>query len=170
MNPKWRTIKQHNGAVIFIIVPLMFAATILLAVFDRPPVVHSVKELAAYSNCEPENVRDWLQHDYEYDKNFNAMYSNTWEPTGDWCIARKTGNCRCYAAISQDTLNECPGYSAHMACMKHDETCAHALTFFTDPQGRKGFINSGAQSETFSASTPWKDIEKEVQGGPWVTP
>ncbi len=40
----------------------------------------------------------------------------------------------------------------------------------TDPQGRKGFINSGAQSETFSASTPWKDIEKEVQGGPWVTP
>jgi hypothetical protein len=157
---------KRPGAIIFIILPLIMVAMTALSIFSKP--VHNVKELAKWADCEPENVRDWLAHDYEYDTKFNEVVGDN-ELTGNECITRHKGNCRCYATISQDTLNECPGYSAHMACMKHDETCAHALTFFTDPKGRKGFINSGAQAETFPASTPWHDVEMHVQGT-WITP
>jgi hypothetical protein len=136
-----------------------------------PPHVTNIKELAKYADCQPENIREWLNDYYAYDNNFNADVGNTGsELSGNECITRKKGNCRCYAAISQDTLNECPGYSAHEACMRSGPTEAHCLTFFTAPDGEKGFINSGAQALKFPADTPWKDVEKEVQGGPWQTP
>ena len=130
--------------------------------------VTNVKELAKWADCEPENVRDWLAHDYEYDTKFNEVVGDT-ELSGNECITRKKGNCRCYAAISQDTLNECPGYSAHTACMRSGPTEAHCLTYFTGPDGEKGFINSGAQAEVFASSTSWHDVEMAVSGI-WVTP
>jgi hypothetical protein len=136
-----------------------------------PPHVTNIKELAKYADCQPENIREWLNDYYAYDNNFNAIFGNDGdEPTGDMCIARKTGNCRCFAAISQDTLNQCRGYSAHTACMRSGLTEAHCLTYFTGPKGVRGFINSGAQAETYPAGTDWAYIEGQVSGGPWVTP
>ena len=148
---------------------------LLLAVFSvahfTPPKITTAKELAKYTNCEPENIRIWLRDYYDYDENFNADVGNTGdELTGDQCIARKGGgNCRCFAAISQDTLNECPGYAAHEGCMRMVDNETHCLTFFTTPDGSKGFINSGAQALEFPADTPWHTVEMSVQGN-WVTP
>ena len=121
-----------------------------------PPKINTVKELAKYTKCEPVEIKNWLRDYYDYDERFNATVGNDGtELSGDECIARKGGgNCRCFAAISQDTLNECPGYAAHEGCMRMADNETHCLTFFTAPDGRKGFINSGAQVETFPADTP----------------
>jgi hypothetical protein len=162
---------KRPGAIIFILFPALILGTVALS-FLFPKTVHNTAELAKYTDCEPENIRQWLDHEYTYDVKFNDIFGNDGdEPTGDVCIARKTGNCRCYAAISQDALNECPGYHAHTACMLDvDKVTGHCLTYFTGPKGVRGFINSGAQAETYPAGTDWAYIEGQVSGGPWVTP
>ena len=161
---------KRKGAIILLIPIALLLGTVALSLFSRPVVIHNTAELAKYTDCEPENVRDWLAHDYEYDTKFNEVVGNDGpEMSGNECITRKKGNCRCYAAISQDTLNECPGYSAHMACMRSSATEAHCVTFFTAPDGRKGLINSGAQAMEFPASTDWHTVEMAVQGS-WIIP
>ena len=162
---------MRRGAIIFIIMPIVFVAAIALALFEPPPVIKTAQDLAKYTKCEPVEIKNWLRDYYEYDENFNLNVGNDGpELSGDACIARKAGNCRCYSAISQDALNDCPGYAAHEGCMRMADNETHCLTFFTAPDGRKGFINSGAQALEFPAATPWKDVEKEVSGGPWQTP
>ena len=155
---------KRKGAIVLLLPIALLLGTVALSLFSRPVVIHNTAELAKYTDCQPEYIREWLQHDFTY-KLQGDIY-----PSGDVCIAAGHGDCKCYAAISADTLNQCPGYSAHLACMRSGPIEAHCLTYFTGPKGERGLINSGAQAETYPAGTDWAYIERQVSGGPWVTP
>ena len=137
----------------------------IMAAHNVPPVIHNTQELAAYTKCDPEEIRSWMDGSFEY----KEQGGQNWL-TSATCFKQGWGDCKCYAQISEDTLNECPGYSGHMACLKHNDVAAHCVTFFSAPDGRKGFINSGAQANFYPATAQWHDMVPDIIGGAWVTP
>ena len=57
---------KRKGAIILLIPLALLLGTVALSLFSRPVVIHNTAELAKYTDCQPEYIRQWLQHDFTY--------------------------------------------------------------------------------------------------------
>jgi hypothetical protein len=137
----------------------------------------SPDDLAVYTKCEPERIAYWIDNSISYQEQ-----GNYWLPAGA-SMSLRSGDCKAMATIAKDTLNRCVGYEARILIIRNvaDVSCTfgnktskcgtstmtHAITVFTDHNGKRGFIDGG-NFKIYPGRTEWKDVLKGVPGGPWT--
>jgi hypothetical protein len=138
--------------------PLLLLGALVLALNNVQPPLNTPQELASFSKCEPARIAFWT----------SAMAYKVqprWEGAAA-CMARKAGDCKCYAVIAKETLAEC-GVEAFMKTATNvANTKGHAFTLYVDHKGRRGYIN-GAQQASFPPDTEWADVVADIDGGIW---
>ena len=138
--------------------PLLLLAAIALAVHNVPPPLATVKEIAAYTKCEPERIAG-------YTASIGYRKEPTW-PTSEMVLATRKADCKGHAVLTRDILLEC-GYEASVIIAKgYKATAAHTWALYQKPDGRRGYVNFHQQDE-FEAGTPWDEVIQAVEGGPW---
>lgn len=148
--------------------PILAVALIIFSVVNNtmPEKFSSPAELAKWSKCEPQAIRDWLGERYPWTDGLrNEGYIGA-----EACLRRGYGDCKCFMQITAATLDLCPGYKPHAACLKGAVPGTnHCVTYFEAPDGRRGFFNNGLQVELYPPDYPWNKMLPDIYGK-WTTP
>jgi len=123
------------------------------------PALKTPGELAARYKCDPWMISGWEGGAIEYRSQDNYDNAAT-------VMQRRWGDCKGYAMVAYETLSFC-GLDAHIVILEKEEGPRHAITTFTFPDGRRGFINAG-QSGIYPLGTSWDLIFSDVDFGKWA--
>lgn len=142
-----------------IIIPL----AVLIAIISAIPIPPKAtpKDLAQWADCSPPRIA------YAVAQSIHYKEVPQWE-TGQECLTRGYGDCKCMAVIAKESLMTCEGYSPRIVVLvsKQGKPRYHAITVYTRADGKRGFINGGAWVE-LPKDTDWNEVIKRVLGGPW---
>ncbi len=129
------------------------------SIASSPKDITNTQELANWAKCDTEKIAYFVSQKIEYTEQSGWRDGNT-------CIALGKGDCKCKAAVANEALLYCVGYTPRIATIiKGDDK--HAVVLFTDHIGRRGFIDN-SNTKRFSANTEWQDIINTIGGGPWT--
>jgi hypothetical protein len=143
-------------------IPLPFIIIFLVvALIPNPPLMTSPVELAKWAECKPPKICYGISQSIDY------KITKGWE-SASVCLSRGNGDCKCMATTASETIGFCEGYTHRIVTLKSKgfPSKYHAITVYTDKEGRRGFINS-SQCAEFPPDTDWNEIIAEVLGGPW---
>jgi hypothetical protein len=138
--------------------PLLLMLGMALAIHNVQPPLATVKEIAAYTKCDPARIAG-------YTASIGYRKEPTW-PTSEMVLATRKADCKGHAVLTRDILLEC-GYEASVIIAKgYKAATPHAFAVYLKPDGRRGYINFHQQDE-FKAGTTWDEVIQAVEGGPW---
>lgn len=127
-----------------------------------PANIYTPAALAAWSECDPDNIAYWLYRNTEYPEGYTF---HAWEDA-ETCMERKITDCKCRAVIANAALESCPGYFSRIISLSNTAGQRHAVAVFRKPDGRRGFID-GTYAKDYDPGYDWTEVIEGVRPGTW---
>jgi hypothetical protein len=112
--------------------------------------------------CNPAAIAEWSSRSLPYRQQLGWQDAET-------CMRHGGGDIKCFVTVVSEALAECPHYETKIITLsnyitKRQET----VVFYIDDQDRRGVIRRNGDHWRYAHWTDWKDIVRNIPGGPWI--